>query len=536
LERRPGEDDKDREPARGDSEEPQPASSEATADPIRHHVRGSALLLSGRGLSLLLNFTTQVVVVGYLSKLEYGALSFVLALAQSGGTLNLFGFQKTIPRFLPMYEERHEYGKMYGAMALAMTSLFGIGLVVVLVVHLCSGFIGGVLRTDPLTVSLLVALIVLLPVEAYDSLLVQFLAVFAGARAIFLRRHILGPGLRLAAVGAVILAHGSVFTLAAGYLAASVVGIVLYTGLLLQVLHRKSLLRHLDRHTIEVPAREIVGFSLPLLTSDLLFVARSSLVVVILEYFHPTTAVAEYRAIIPVARLNTLVQVAFLPLFVPLAARLFSRGDRSGVQRMHRQTSVWVLVLSFPIVAACVGLARPVTVTLFGERYENSAAVLAVLAAGTFLYATLAFNVETMKVLGKPGFIAIGDILATGAAVGSSLLLIPRFGAFGAGMAVTATFVVHGIANQILLWRASGIHLLDLRFCKALALVVLGVAVVAAVEWTLSPPLPVGLAVVAALTLALVARCRSLLKLEGTFPELQAVPVLGRLFRSSSIG
>ena len=49
---------------------------------MRKHVRGSALLLSGRICSLLLNMATQVVIVRALSKTDYGALGYALSLVE----------------------------------------------------------------------------------------------------------------------------------------------------------------------------------------------------------------------------------------------------------------------------------------------------------------------------------------------------------------------------------------------------------------------------------------------------------------------
>src|SRR4051794_14892924 len=47
----------------------------------KRHVRGSSLLLIGRGLTLLITTATQVVIVRYLSKADYGAFAYALVLA-----------------------------------------------------------------------------------------------------------------------------------------------------------------------------------------------------------------------------------------------------------------------------------------------------------------------------------------------------------------------------------------------------------------------------------------------------------------------
>ena len=62
------------------------------------------------------------------------------------------------------------------------------------------------------------------------------MAVFANLRAIFFRRHILGPGLKLAAVLFVVLTGSNVYFLATGYLVGGLLGLTVYVAILLQAL------------------------------------------------------------------------------------------------------------------------------------------------------------------------------------------------------------------------------------------------------------------------------------------------------------
>ena len=69
---------------------------------------------------------------------------------------------------------------------------------------------------------LLLILISLVPVQALDNLFQGMVAIFVGARAIFFRRYVLGPGLKLTAVLLVLSIQGSVQLLAACYLVAGI--------------------------------------------------------------------------------------------------------------------------------------------------------------------------------------------------------------------------------------------------------------------------------------------------------------------------
>ena len=81
--------------------------------------------------------------------------------------------------------------------------------------------------------------------------------------------------------------------LAVGYLVGSLLGIVIYAWVMIQVWQAKGILKRFERKTIIYPIRDVFGFSIPLLTSDFLNVLKGSAMVLILEYFRASTDVAD---------------------------------------------------------------------------------------------------------------------------------------------------------------------------------------------------------------------------------------------------
>src|SRR4026209_387881 len=107
---------------------------------------------------------------------------------------------------------------MFGTMFLAIGAVLGFGLAVAAVIVGLKGLFGGSVADDPLSTGLLLALIGLVRIQALDNLLQGLAVIFVGARSLFYRRHLLGPGLRLAVVLLVMAVHGTVYLLAACYL------------------------------------------------------------------------------------------------------------------------------------------------------------------------------------------------------------------------------------------------------------------------------------------------------------------------------
>jgi O-antigen/teichoic acid export membrane protein len=504
-------------------------SEEALNLESRRHIRGSSLLFVGRLLSTGINFAIQVIIVRYLSKADFGVFAYALALVTTGQSIAVLGLDRAISRFLPIYDERGEHARVLGTLVMVAGTIAGVGLAFVAVVAGFRGLVAGGVGAGDNAVAVLLILILLSPIQALDDMLMGAFAVWSKARAIFFRKNVLAPLLRLAAVAAVIATSGDVRALAVGYVAAGALGVALYSGLLVQMLRRDERLRRPRARRLEMPVREVFGFALPLLAVDALFVVQNSANVIMLAHFGSATDVADYRVVQPAARLNVLVMTSFTLLFTPLAARLFAREDRDGISELYWRTAVWIAVCSFPIFAATFSVAGPITTGLFGERYHSSATILALLSLGYYTNAALGFNGLTLRVFGLVRYVIVISVAAAVVNVVLNLALIPRYGALGAGVATAATMIGHNVLKQTGLRRGTGISIFNRRHGAVYLVIVGATAALALAEWAVRPGPLLALAMVAVVSCGVLALSRRSLLVADMFPELLRVPVLRRL-------
>jgi len=71
----------------------------------QRHIRGSALLVLGRVLSMVLSMATSVVLVRVLTKADFGAFAYALTLAAAARVLLSLGQGMLLSRFMATYEE-----------------------------------------------------------------------------------------------------------------------------------------------------------------------------------------------------------------------------------------------------------------------------------------------------------------------------------------------------------------------------------------------------------------------------------------------
>ena len=495
-------------------------------------IRGSSLLLVGRMIGLALDFVAQVMIVRYLEKTEYGAFALAMSIVAIGSTICLLGLERTVGRFAPIYQERGDLGRMWGTILVIVGTVVTVGLAVVLAVYAFQGLIGGVVNND-LALAILLLMIVLSPLQALDSLLIALFATFGSARSIFFRRYVVAPLLQLSVVIALIATESGVRLLALGYVVAAAIGIAIYSVVLVRMLQRQGLVRELRRDTLRLPAREIFGFSIPLLASDVVMVLRSSLTVVFLEILRSTDEVADFRAVMPIAVQNLFVATSFRFIFTPGASRLYARSDDRALNELYWQTAAWIAILSFPLFALCLGFGEPVAVLLFGDEYRSAGIVLSVLCVGYYVNGSMGFNSLLLRVFGRVRYMVTADIATGVVSLVATILLIDRFGAVGAAIGTTGSFVMQNLLYQWGLRTRTTVGAFDRRYVRAYASIVIGAVVVVAAG-VLAPPLLVGFVVVGAVSLVVLGLNRHSLKVVETYPELGRFRLMRRIFGDPS--
>jgi O-antigen/teichoic acid export membrane protein len=509
--------------------EPAAPTQSSSASITSKQIRGSSLLLVGRFIALGLNFAVQILIVRYLTQAAYGAFAYALSLVALCQPLVTLGLDRGVGRFLAVYDEHRDYARVLGTLVLIVGTVLTLGLALTLVVIGVQSLSSGALIGDAHAAALLTILILLAPIQAADDLLSGVLAVFASARAIFFRKYILGPGLRLVVVGLLIAGGFDATFLATGYVLAGVAGLALYGAILWRVLETRGILHSVHWREVRIPAREILAFTIPLLTTDLVYVALNTTDAIILGQFWGASEVAAYRVIQPLVGINAVVYSSFTLLYMPAASRLFARGDRDGVADLYWRTAIWMAVFSFPIFALTTSLAAPITVGIYEQRYADSAIYLALLSFAAYVNVALGFNGLTLRVFGFIRYAVVINVIAAIISVALNLLLIPRYAALGAAVATTIALIVFNLLKQAGLRRGTGISVFDRRYLWVYVTIGLAAAALAVANAVLRPGLILSVILAGVASLGVLWATRRALDVANTFPELLRLPFARRI-------
>jgi O-antigen/teichoic acid export membrane protein len=502
------------------------ATSEHNSE-AKLQIRGSLLLLSGKILALFLNLLTQVLTVRYLVKADYGAFAFALSAVELASCSSMLGLNKACARFVAIYHERQDFGRALGTLVMLVATVLGASVACVIAVVAGQQLLLDYVVSDQLSLTLLLILIALAPLEAVDFVLESFFGAFGNVRVVFFRRHILGPLLKLSAVGVVLLLSGHVELLAGCYLVAGLLGFSFYIPALIRLIRHEGLWDYVRRDRLRYPVREVTRFSVPLLGSHLVFLCQGAVVVLLLEMWSGSADVAEYRAVFPFARLCTVVSIAFSLLFTSMAARFLIRGQNAQVSQLYWSSATWTTLLAFPFFALTSVYSTPLSVLMLGSEYADAGSVMAVLALGFFLEATLGLSGQTLRVYARVRLVVLADLIATICGLTLMIWLIPRYGAWGAGLANAAFMITEQLLYMVFTHMATDVRTISREGGAVYTPAVVGGVGLFVLQHYLQLGIFGSVVPIALMTVALFVWHRRRLAIGSIYPGIAQVPWIG---------
>jgi O-antigen/teichoic acid export membrane protein len=315
--------------------------------------------------------------------------------------------------------------------------------------------------------------------------------------------------------------------LAYGYIAASIVGMLIYLHFIAKACRQVGWFDDFSFRRMVVPAREVFAFTLPMLAADVAVACTESAGALVLGYFHNLSDVATFTAALPLAVLNQLVMRNFALLYTPAASRLFARKDFASINDLYWHTAVWMAILTFPIFALTFSASRSLTQFLYGPRYDATAHVLPLLAFGEYVNVATGFNGLTLRVLNRVRYILTISAISTVVAFALNILFVPTFGAIGAAVATCITMVLGNVMKQFGLRFATGVSLFDSRYGSSYVAITACAAGLVAVQWMMPNQPLIVLSLAAVASLIALQLCKRVMKVAEIFPEVLRVPVLG---------
>ncbi len=180
----------------------------------------------------------------------------------------------------------------------------------------------------------------------------------------------------------------------------------------------------------------------------------------LINYFLSPAATGVYVIAVAIAEKIWLLSQAASQVLLPRLSELHTDEERR--RRLTPLATKIVFVMSAVIAIVLFAVSRPLIVGIFGDEFDGAVGALRWLLPGVVALAVARGVSIDLAARGRVDLNLYVAITVLAVNVGSSVLLIPRFGINGAAIATTSSYVLHLIIKFVIYQRISGNKWFDL--------------------------------------------------------------------------
>jgi O-antigen/teichoic acid export membrane protein len=412
-------------------------------DAVQDILKGAGIVYGGLVLKLLISFIAQRFAAVYLSVSGFGSLLSGTALLNVGGILAGLGLASGLTRYLPRVNAQNK--RLLVKYSFIIPLPFSIVLSVATVVFADS--IATQIFDDPQIAISLRIFAAAIPFAVILKIAVGGIRGQMLPRLRVLIQSILQPVLRF---GLIILAvvigagqRGFAFGYAAPYLIASIIAVVL--------LWRALPVGDSDSKNT-TPIVEMIKYSIPFTFSGLASFIYNSADIFLILYFIDSRAVGIYGVAYTFAQFVSMFSTAFGYLSEPISSQL-EKNDKID-KAVNTQTVIvrWILIATLAVAIPMTAFSSEFLGLIFRPSYESGGSVLIILIVGFVLKSVLQVHKPILAALGKSKLIAANTVTTAILNIILNIILIPRYGVEGAGIATSVSFLLLGLLPTIEVW------------------------------------------------------------------------------------
>jgi O-antigen/teichoic acid export membrane protein len=215
------------------------------------------------------------------------------------------------------------------------------------------------------------------------------------------------------------------------------------------------------RHPFRPAARSALGlivlaapYAVAAITTQ--FMARFD--VLILGLSHSRAVVGAYESTLRIVEgFLLLMPGVLIAPFVPAATGLFTKDDPTGFRNLYIFVSKLAYLGSLPVILALLAFPQVVLRAFFGAHYPAAKGVVWILLAGYIVNLTFGLNSQALIATGQRRLLAKIYGIALVSMVVLAVVLIPVFGATGAAVSTSCSYLVLNVSVGVALFRTVGV-------------------------------------------------------------------------------
>ena len=197
-----------------------------------------------------------------------------------------------------------------------------------------------------------------------------------------------------------------------------------------------------------VPKKKIVTYSTAMLADSFVAFAMQHSGRIVLGIFLASADVGVYNVAALMGTLVTFVLLSFNTIFSPVISDLYHRGRLDLLRPLFGSVTRWTIILSLPIYLWVV-VAGETTLGVFGPEFVRGYGALLFLSTGMLVAISTGPVGVALAMTGYQKWNVYNAIALAVISVGLNIVLVPKMGVAGAGLAAGAAQALVKIARLV---------------------------------------------------------------------------------------
>jgi len=416
--------------------------------------KGGSISFFGSLAMLLLTLVFQWTQARYLGASGVGIIGVGIAVTGLVSVLTLFGFQRSLVKFIPHYIELGDPGRAKGTIISALAMFGALSLAAVAILLGSAEFLAQDVFNEPDLEPVLRILTFAMPFTGLTLLLVAVAQAFKRVEHNAVIVNIAKPTLKII----LLLVLASSFartptTVAYAILIAAVAGAIIAVVSVWRLKPTQAIIR--EKPVFNV--RELWSFSWPLLLT--MFVNRSEgqVGMLMIGSFSTSAEAGIFKIGVRVTVLMTVFLTALNTIFAPIIAELNAKSNLREVENLFRTVTKWAFSFSLPVFLFLVALA-PEIMSIFGAGFIQGAPVLYILALSQLIFVVTGPVGWIITMTGHTRLNLINACLALASTALIDFFLVPIYGGFGAAIGQATSRILLNLTRLFQVYLILRIH------------------------------------------------------------------------------
>ena len=412
----------------------------------------------GNVFGKVLGFAFVVVATRLVPPAEYGIFTLGLSIvlfAQGFTSLNVY---RSIDYFVPKFLSEEDHGRAKRTLQNAFTIGTAASIIGAVSIFLARKQIATLFHEPQLAV-VLPLFVLLIPTQTINrSLLASFNSIKKMEYRVAVR-DIINPLTRTLGAIVFVSAGWGLIGLVGGYLIGITVAVLCGVVLLIW---EADWIQNTTATTIS--NYDLLSYSLPLVLAGVIYSLVGQVDYFVIGYFLNSADVGQYRVAYLLASNLLIVLTAITPVFKPMVAE--NSSNNAILEQRYQLATRWVIMLTLPLTITLV-LAPDIFLSLlFTTEYSQASTAVVALTVGYFLNASFGPEGMMLEGLGNTRLTLVNTFILVGTNGLLDILLVPKFGILGAGIATGSALALAGFVGVLEIYFLRSIHPFSLRLVR----------------------------------------------------------------------